>query len=91
LDHDGAVGDLAGLRTLTCPYLACCLLRNVSGLALAVAGLTVSYGVTAAAEPRSSFYVLATLVPMALIVSLLPCQPQDPNSLAGDIGNRKRS
>lgn len=66
-------------------YLACKLLRRQSDLGLALLGLITCYGVSAAAQPRFSFFALIMLVPAALAAFLLPRPHHDPNSPAGDI------
>lgn len=53
-------------------YLACRLLRRIQEFGLCVAGLIVTYGVAASAEPRASFYALLWLLPLAFVAFVLP-------------------
>jgi hypothetical protein len=73
-------GVLGGL------YLACRLLRSTGDLALSLLSLAVLYGVSAAAQPRPSFYALVTLVPAALVAFVLPPRTTGatPGSLPGE-------
>jgi len=72
-------------------YLACCLLRRVSEVGLGLLGLAACYGVSAAHEPRPSFFALMVLVPLALFAFLLPRRLHDPDSPADEISRWMRS
>lgn len=60
------------ISLLVCLFLACRLLRNRREFVLAALGLIVTFGVSASAEPRPSFYALATLVPSSFVAFVLP-------------------
>ena len=75
---------------LVCLYLAFRLLRGLGDLGLVLLGLVTCYGISAAAEPRPSFFALFTLVPVAFAAFLLPRQPHDPDSPSSEISRWMR-
>lgn len=80
-----------GVGAFVSLYLACRLLRHVTDVGLGLLGLATSYGVSAAHEPRPSFFALMVLVPLALGAFLLPRRLHDPESPADEISRWMRS
>jgi len=80
-----------GLGAFVSLYLACRLLRHIGDFWLALLGLATCYGVSAAHEPRPSFFALIVLVPLALGAFLLPRRLHDPDSPADEISRWMRS
>ncbi len=55
-----------------CFLMASLLLRRIGEFYLALLGLITLYGISAAHEPRASFWALVVLVPAAFIAFVLP-------------------